>query len=55
MLKNDKGQTVKLHTDTMLRLKELKHRGQSVDGFISELMDKYSKNRTPQGQFSKQA
>jgi hypothetical protein len=33
------GRTVKLHTSTLDRINRLKHRGQSYDGVINELLD----------------
>jgi hypothetical protein len=33
------GRTVKLHPSTVDRINRLKHRGQSYDGVISELLD----------------
>ena len=38
---NKQSNTVKLHTPTFNRLKSLKHKGQSNDGFITELLDLY--------------
>jgi len=33
------SRTVKLHTSTLDRINRLKHRGQSYDGVINELLD----------------
>ena len=33
------GRTVKLRADTLARINRLKHRGQSYDGVINELLD----------------
>ena len=33
------GRTVKLHTSTLDRINKLKHRGQTYDGAINELLD----------------
>ena len=43
---NKQSNTVKLHTPTFNRLKTLKHKGQSNDGFITELLDLYENNVT---------
>jgi len=45
--------TMKIQDDTHARLKELKHRGQNLDGFISEMMDKLYPTRDGKGQFRK--
>lgn len=39
--KKQNGNTVKLRTPTFNRLQTLKHKGQSNDGFITELLDLY--------------
>ena len=37
------GKTIKLKTVTAERLDKLKHKGQSYDGFIAELIDHFEK------------
>lgn len=39
--KKNQGNTIKLRTPTFNRIKALKHKGQSNDGFITELLDLY--------------
>jgi len=40
-----KGKTIKLRPLTVERLDKLKHRGQSWDGIIAELIDHYEKEK----------
>jgi len=44
--KKQNGNTVKLRTPTFSRLQALKHKGQSNDGFITELLDLYENDIT---------
>jgi len=37
------GKTIKVRTVTAERLDKLRHKGQSYDGFISELVDYFEK------------
>ena len=36
---SNQGRTVKLRADTLARINRLKHKGQSYDGVINELLD----------------
>ena len=42
-VKTKQGKTIKLRNVTAERLDKLRHKGQSYDGIISELMDHYEK------------
>lgn len=52
--KKQNGNTVKLRTATFNRLQALKHKGQSNDGFITELLDFYENDIKPGLNFPKQ-
>jgi len=39
------GKTIKLRAVTVERLDKLRHKGQSYDGFITELIDYFEKKR----------
>ena len=39
---NGRGKTVKLRASTLDRIEELRHKGQSYDGVITELLDFYA-------------
>jgi hypothetical protein len=38
-----KGKPIKLRASTVARLDKLKHKGQSYDGIVAELIDHYEK------------
>jgi len=38
-----KGKTIKLRAATIARLDKLKHKGQSYDGIVAELIDHFEK------------
>lgn len=42
---NHQGKTIKLRMPTLNRINALKHKGQSYDGFITELLD-FHENET---------
>ena len=52
---NRQGRTVKLRTGTLDRLNKLRHKGQSYDGVITELLDFHESIATqdPQDRFPK--
>jgi len=39
------GKTIKLRTVTVQRLDKLRHKGQSYDGIITELIDHFEKEK----------
>lgn len=41
--KNRQGKTIKLRLATLNRINALKHKGQSYDGLITELLDSYDR------------
>jgi len=38
-MKNSQGKTIKLRANTLERLEKVRHKGQSYDGVINELLD----------------
>jgi len=48
-VKKNPGKTIRLREDTVQRIDQLKPRGQSYDGFISDLIDFYMKNKGKTG------
>ncbi len=44
--KGQTGKTIRVGTETSDRLDKLRHKGQSYDGFITELIDLYENHLT---------
>ncbi len=45
---------IKLHNETIERIDQFKHRGQTFDGFINEMIDKlYDRKRDHKGKYTR--